>query len=147
MAGDDISRRTFNQILGAAAIGAALPNVSVAATASSPPMAEDLCNHAAGDLASLIRQRKASAREVVAVHLARIERVNPSVNAVITLVADRALADATRADDAIARGDRVGPLHGEIVAPHRGDWNLLRLAYAFEQATKFGQTRPKLVTG
>ncbi|MDB4875350.1 MAG: Amidase [Gemmatimonadetes bacterium] len=85
---------------------------AIGAAPASPSAAEDLCDHSAGELASLIRRREASAREVVAAHLARIERVNPSVNAVVTLVADRALADATRADEAVARGDRIGPLHG-----------------------------------
>jgi amidase len=49
-------------------------------------------------------------------HLARIERINPKVNAIVTLVADRAMADAARADEQIARGAALGPLHGLPVA-------------------------------
>ena len=49
-------------------------------------------------------------------HLARIERVNPTVNAIVTLVADRAMADAARADDLAARNGTPGPLHGLPVA-------------------------------
>ena len=49
-------------------------------------------------------------------HLARIERVNPKVNAIVTLAAERAMADAARADDRIARGETVGVLHGLPVA-------------------------------
>ena len=57
-----------------------------------------------------------SARDVMAAHLARIERMNPKVNAVVTLVAERAMADAARADEAQARGGALGPLHGLPVA-------------------------------
>jgi amidase len=49
-------------------------------------------------------------------HLARIERVNGKVNAIVTLVADRALEDAARADEQLARGVAVGPLHGLPIA-------------------------------
>jgi amidase len=49
-------------------------------------------------------------------HLARIERVNPRVNAMVTLVAERALADAARADELAARGGTLGVLHGLPVA-------------------------------
>src|SRR5207244_6616786 len=45
-----------------------------------------------------------------------IDRVNPKVNAIVTLVADRAMADAEKADEAIARGRPLGPLHGLPVA-------------------------------
>ena len=52
----------------------------------------------------------------MAAHLARIERVNPKVNAIVTLVADRAMADAAKADEQQARGAALGPLHGLPVA-------------------------------
>lgn len=64
------------------------------------------------ELAAALRSREASAREVVEAHLTRIEQVNPSVNAVVTLVAERALAEADAADKRLAHGDPVGPLHG-----------------------------------
>ncbi|MGP6158555.1 MAG: amidase, partial [Vulcanimicrobiaceae bacterium] len=57
-----------------------------------------------------------SALEVMTVHLGRIERVNPSVNAIVTLDAERALAGAREADAAQARGEPLGPLHGLPVA-------------------------------
>ena len=50
-----------------------------------------------------MRKKEISARDVMAAHLARIEQVNARVNAVVTLVADRAMADAARADEAMAR--------------------------------------------
>jgi amidase len=53
-----------------------------------------------------------SAREAVSAHLDRIARVNPSVNAIVTLVAEQAMERARLADDALARGAAIGPLHG-----------------------------------
>lgn len=49
-------------------------------------------------------------------HLARVERVNPMVNAIVTLAADDALLEADAADAALAHGDAVGPLHGLPIA-------------------------------
>jgi amidase len=64
------------------------------------------------ELATLIAGRQASASEVVQAHLARIAEVNPAVNAVVAMDAERALAQARAADESLARGDRRGPLHG-----------------------------------
>jgi amidase len=75
-----------------------------------------LCDLDAIELASRIRRGDVSAREVMSAHLARIEHVNPRVNAIVTLVADRAMAAAARADDAAARGGPTGVLHGLPVA-------------------------------
>jgi amidase len=63
-------------------------------------------------MATLIRTRKLSVRETVEAHLRRIELVNPDVNAIVTLVAERALEGAARADEAQAHGRPLGPLHG-----------------------------------
>src|SRR5262249_23524508 len=49
-------------------------------------------------------------------HLAQIERFNPKVNAIVTLVAEQAMAGAARADEAIMRREPVGVLHGLPVA-------------------------------
>ena len=64
----------------------------------------------------MIRGREVSASELMQAHLSRTAAVNPELNAIVTLVADGALADAQQADDALSRGDRVGPLHGLPVA-------------------------------
>ncbi|TMR88734.1 amidase [Nonomuraea basaltis] len=66
----------------------------------------------ATELAHLIRTRQVSAVEVLQAHLDRIEQVNPHVNAIVTLVAERAL-DAAKAADA---REPAGPLHGVPVA-------------------------------
>jgi amidase len=86
------------------------------ATSEPQVLADDLCYLSAVDLVARIRRKQVSAREVMAAHLARIERVNPKVNAIVTLVADRARADAARADEALAHGRVLGPLHGLPVA-------------------------------
>ena len=70
----------------------------------------------ATELAGRIRTREVSAREVMEAHLSRIERTNSRVNAVVTLVPERALRAADAADAALARGERIGPLHGLPVA-------------------------------
>jgi amidase len=64
------------------------------------------------ELANEIRAGRVSAREVLSAHLAQIASHNPSLNAVITLDAERASQRAREADDALARGEVWGPLHG-----------------------------------
>ncbi|SFP94713.1 amidase [Geodermatophilus dictyosporus] len=76
----------------------------------------DLCLRPATELAALVRKREVSARELLEAHLARIERVDPQVNAIVTLDADGARAAADAADAALAAGEEVGPLHGLPVA-------------------------------
>ena len=70
------------------------------------------------ELAARLRRKEVSARDVMTAHLQRIERVNPKVNAIVTLRGrDRAHGRApTRADAALARGESRGPLHGLPVA-------------------------------
>lgn len=76
----------------------------------------DICFMTATELARRIRARELSARDVMAAHLAQIERVNPTVNAIVTLVPERAMDAARAADEALARGAPVGPLHGLPIA-------------------------------
>ena len=68
------------------------------------------------DLAARLARKQVSAREVMTAHLAQIERVNPKVNAIVTLVAEQAMAGAAKADEAIMRRDPIGVLHGLPVA-------------------------------
>jgi Asp-tRNA(Asn)/Glu-tRNA(Gln) amidotransferase A subunit family amidase len=72
----------------------------------------ELCDQDATGLAELIATRQLSAVELVRAHLDRIEAVNPKVNAVVTVLADHALAAAGVADRAVASGGPLGPLHG-----------------------------------
>lgn len=63
-------------------------------------------------LAKAIQTRDVSSRDVLECSLERIEDVNPRLNAVVQLMEDTARAQAIKADEALARGDRWGPLHG-----------------------------------
>ena len=75
-----------------------------------------ICFMSAIEMARLIRAKKLSAREALAAHLAQIERVNPKVNAIVTLVPELAAAAAAKADEMQARGETLGALHGLPVA-------------------------------
>ncbi|MCF6506789.1 amidase [Blastococcus sp. MG754426] len=77
---------------------------------------DDLCTRPATELAALVRDREVSARELLEAHLRRIERLDPQVNAVVTLDAEGARAAADAADAAQAAGRPLGPLHGLPVA-------------------------------
>jgi len=72
----------------------------------------DLTASSVVELAAILRSQKASAREVLGEHLARIERLNPAINAIVRLDQERARARAEQADAALARGESWGPLHG-----------------------------------
>lgn len=60
----------------------------------------------------MIRDGVVSSREVIDSHLERIAEVNPSVNAIVRVLADEARLAADTADRALAEGELVGPLHG-----------------------------------
>ncbi|MGY1886666.1 amidase [Blastococcus sp. SYSU DS0753] len=77
---------------------------------------DELCTRPATELAALVRRREVSARELLEAQLRRIERVNPRVNAIVTLDAEAARAAADAADAAQAAGEPLGPLHGLPVA-------------------------------
>jgi len=66
----------------------------------------------ATELAQRIARRQLSSIEVVDAHLARINTVNPTLNAVVRVLADEARASAALADKRLAAGDMSGPLHG-----------------------------------
>jgi len=76
----------------------------------------EICFLTAIELSRLIRSGELTATEVMDAHLSQIERVNPVVNAIVTLVPEAAMEQARAADLALARGDRVGPLHGLPIA-------------------------------
>jgi amidase len=75
--------------------------------------APNLCFMSGRELAGLIRSRQVSAREVMTAYLKQIERLNPSLNAIVAKLDDRScLALADEADRALANHQSVGPLHG-----------------------------------
>jgi aspartyl-tRNA(Asn)/glutamyl-tRNA(Gln) amidotransferase subunit A len=74
---------------------------------------DELCWMSAAALAAAIRRKKLSPVEVTRAVLDRIERVNPRLNAYVTLTVDQALRDARAAERAVGKkGARLGPLHG-----------------------------------
>ena len=75
-------------------------------------MCMDLHVKSAADIARLIRGRKISAAEALEHFLARVDRYNPRLNAIIWRDAARARERARAADDALAKGEIWGPLHG-----------------------------------
>ncbi|MTD56037.1 amidase [Amycolatopsis pithecellobii] len=75
-------------------------------------MTEDICWLSATELVHALRERELSAREVVTAQLDRIERVNPAVNAIVTLLPEYALEQAADADRRLAAGEPAGALHG-----------------------------------
>ena len=80
-------------------------------------MTRDLCFLTATELAARIRAREVSCEQVMRAHLDQIARVNPKVNAIVTLVPEEQAMGAARAADAtLARGEPVGPLHGLPIA-------------------------------
>jgi amidase len=100
-----VTRREAAQLLGVAA-----------ATQLLSAAGADICFMNATEMADQIRRKKLSARETMDAHLKQIERVNPKVNAIVTLVAEQALENARKADEAQAHGAALGPLHGLPIA-------------------------------
>ncbi|HEX3298393.1 MAG TPA: amidase [Nocardioides sp.] len=66
----------------------------------------------AREMAAAVLARRISARELLDLHLARIAERNPQLNAIVSLDEERARAAASAADEATARGEALGPLHG-----------------------------------
>jgi aspartyl-tRNA(Asn)/glutamyl-tRNA(Gln) amidotransferase subunit A len=75
-------------------------------------MADDLCYLSVLELGGLLRRRQVSSVEIVRSLLERIERLEPMLNAYITVTAEEALAAARRCDEELAAGRDRGPLHG-----------------------------------
>jgi amidase len=73
---------------------------------------DDLAFRGAAELVESIRNHKISSRELLDHYLARVEKLNPQLNAIVTLDTDRARKRADAADAALAHGENWGPLHG-----------------------------------
>lgn len=81
------------------------------------PMSDNLCFWPATKIAAKIRSKEVSSLEVMQAHLRQIKRVNPKVNAIVTLIPEEsALEGARAADEAQAKGQPLGPLHGLPIA-------------------------------
>src|SRR5262245_28220596 len=82
----------------------------------APVNRDDLCYESTVSLARRIRARDVSPPQAVNAYLERIERVDPRVHSYLHVAADHALQAARRAEQALARGSELGPLHGVPVA-------------------------------
>lgn len=73
---------------------------------------DDLIFLSATEMAEGVRRKKFSALELVEAHLGRIDRLDPRLNAFVTVDGERAQRQAKVAEIAVARGEHLGPLHG-----------------------------------
>jgi amidase len=127
MGKEKINRRQMLR-LGSLAAFSGLATHSIATSNSSnsnfeaprveiPGSEADLCFMNATDMATLIRTRKISAKELMQAHLKQIARVNVKVNSFVTLVPeDQLMESARQADDLTVKGKFTGPLHGLPIA-------------------------------
>ncbi len=83
-------------------------------------MDDALATQDASSLAAAIRRKEVSSRELLDLYLDRIERLNPTLNAVVTLDVERARAAAAAADEATARGSGDGGGAGGVLGPLHG---------------------------
>lgn len=77
-----------------------------------PTSAEDLAFLPAHRIAALIRERKLTSRRITDIYLERLERLNPTLNCVVTLMKESARAEADAMDAELKAGRIRGPLHG-----------------------------------
>jgi amidase len=79
-------------------------------------MADDLFQHSLGDISGMIAAREVSPVALTEAMLARIAALEPKLHAFVRVTAERAIADAKRAEAEIVRGEARGPLHGVPIA-------------------------------
>lgn len=102
------SRRDFIQSGATLGVALSAARFSSAYAAGS----DDLTYKSASEIAQLIKTKTLSSVEVVKACYARIDVVNPRINAVVAFCRERALAEAAEADALLAAGKSLGPLHG-----------------------------------
>jgi amidase len=112
-----MSRRDALKLGTSTALSAAAPPLFSSSFTGPTVAGDDICYMRAVDMVAAIRAKKLSSREVMQAHLKQINRVNAKVNAIVTLVEEEQLmAQAAAADEALASGKWLGPLHGLPVA-------------------------------
>jgi amidase len=101
----------LNPLVGNAASEREGDNMGKPELAQAP--SQEICFMEVTALVELLRTKKVSSVEVMKAHLTQIARVNSKVNAIVTLVdEEQLLAEARSADDELAKGNWLGPLHG-----------------------------------
>jgi aspartyl-tRNA(Asn)/glutamyl-tRNA(Gln) amidotransferase subunit A len=121
-----VSRRSFLDASLLSIAGLVLGGQRLASSASQKPpagpergiapLADGLTFLSVEAVSALVKSKMVSPVELTRACLARIEALNPSLNAFITLMAESALADARRAESEVQHGRWVGPLHGIPIA-------------------------------
>jgi len=116
-----LSRRSFVKSALGAAAGTLLPRLE-SARATTPlgplpsPADASLSFQSLAEVSQIVHSKKVSPVELTQACLARIEQLNPKLNAFITITADSAMAEARQAEAEIQRGSWRGPLHGIPIA-------------------------------
>jgi len=77
-----------------------------------PDKIEMLCYFSVAELSVLIKERKVTSLELTKMYIERLKKFDPELHCVITLLEDRAIEQAKKADEEIAKGVYRGPLHG-----------------------------------
>jgi aspartyl-tRNA(Asn)/glutamyl-tRNA(Gln) amidotransferase subunit A len=108
-------RREFLRLTGGT-LAASAWHVRIPAAQQTRRGGDDLALLSLAEASELVRARKVSPVELTSACLARIERINPLLNAFITVTASQALAEARAAEGEIASGRRRGALHGIPIA-------------------------------
>jgi len=120
----DLSRRAFlkTTLAGTAISFAKIPAVvetDLNARRTSPvsgSQSDDFTRLSIHEVAELVRKKKVSPMDLTKASLARIDRLNPALNAFITITAESALSQAREAEDEVQHGKWRGPLHGIPIA-------------------------------
>jgi aspartyl-tRNA(Asn)/glutamyl-tRNA(Gln) amidotransferase subunit A len=107
----DHNRRDFLTLTGGTFAAAALP-LQIESSPLGQTRPADLTNVSLWEASELVRRKKISPRELTTACLSQIERLNPTLNAFITVMSEQALADATVAEAEIVKGRWHGRLHG-----------------------------------
>lgn len=105
----NISRRRF--VGAGVATGAAFSILKYGSNAFAAT-SDDFITKSATEIAKMIRNKEITAVEAVKRYYARIDEVNPKINAVVAFCRERAMAEAAEADAMLAAGKSKGPLHG-----------------------------------
>ncbi|WP_162343423.1 amidase [Cyclobacterium salsum] len=115
------NRRKFITTLGMGSLGTVLPSFGKQLPKGvvlpqkqfvSSDETDELLYMSATKVAGMIKNKEISSQEVVELCLARIDEVNPQINAVVQIVRERALLEAKKADEAVKAGKTLGLLHG-----------------------------------
>jgi aspartyl-tRNA(Asn)/glutamyl-tRNA(Gln) amidotransferase subunit A len=120
MSGYELSRRTFVKTTAASAAGSLIMGVSRLESGAIERVQQanpdDLARLSLTEASELVRRRRVSPVELTKACLARIEQLNPALNAFITVTSDSSLAQARQAENEIRQGKWRGPLHGIPIA-------------------------------